>query len=136
MQVQKVIGYIAPPEFVAQLHSLVTAHDNRITVDCIRAYHHGARFNVELDIVLPSQMNVQDCHQVTSTLKQEVEKLDDVERCYINVDHMVRWGHEGSFKGSFKGSSKGSSSKNTDSETTESPMLGIRLTDHSRNGDI
>ena len=42
-QVKKLVGYTAPPEFIKQLEALAHAHDPRLQVDCIRAYHFGAK---------------------------------------------------------------------------------------------
>ena len=42
-QVKKIVGYTAPPEFIEQVEKLALEHDSRLTVDCTRVYHFGAR---------------------------------------------------------------------------------------------
>ena len=42
-QVKKIVGYTAPPEFIEQVEDIARAHDPRLSVDCVRAYHSGAR---------------------------------------------------------------------------------------------
>jgi divalent metal cation (Fe/Co/Zn/Cd) transporter len=42
-QVKKIVGYTAPPEFIAQVEDIAREHDPRLSVDCVRAYHSGAR---------------------------------------------------------------------------------------------
>ena len=52
-QVKKIVGHTAPPEFITQVEDLARLHDSRLAVDVTRAYHFGARYNVEMEIVLP-----------------------------------------------------------------------------------
>jgi divalent metal cation (Fe/Co/Zn/Cd) transporter len=42
-QIKKVVGFTAPPEFVARVDALAREHDSRLEVDCTRAYHFGCR---------------------------------------------------------------------------------------------
>lgn len=42
-QVKKIVGHTAPPEFIQQVETLAQEHDPRLSVDCVRAYHSGAR---------------------------------------------------------------------------------------------
>lgn len=47
------MGRAAPAEFVKEVVDLARAHHSALAVDVIRAYHFGAKYNVELEIVLP-----------------------------------------------------------------------------------
>jgi divalent metal cation (Fe/Co/Zn/Cd) transporter len=93
-QVNKVIGYTAPQEFLDQVNDLARQHDPRIQLDCTRAYHFGARFNVEMEIVLPADMTVRESHDIALELQHKVEGLEEVERCFVHVDHLTRDGLE------------------------------------------
>lgn len=46
MQVDKILGKTAPPDFIDRLRDLALKHHDLISVDVIRAYHFGQRFLV------------------------------------------------------------------------------------------
>lgn len=87
-QVRKVVGHTAPDSFIATIHSMSKRHDDRLQVDCIRAYHFGARYNVELEIVLPGQMTVAESHDIALALQHKIERMVDVERAFVHVSHL------------------------------------------------
>jgi cation diffusion facilitator family transporter len=89
-QVRKIVGYTAPPEFIQMVERLALDHDPLISVDALRIYHFGARYNVELEIVLPGNMTVQESHDLAAGLQRKIEMLDDVERAFVHVDHQHR----------------------------------------------
>lgn len=93
-QVKKIVGHTAPPEYIKQVENLAVEHDHRIIVDCTRIYYFGARFNVEIEIVLPGSMTVQESHDLALALQHKIEELDDVERAFVHVDHQRRDGLE------------------------------------------
>lgn len=93
-QVKKLIGFTAPPDWIEMVNTLAKEHDDRILLDCTRAYHFGARFNVEMEIVLPAQMSVRESHDIALALQHKIEELDDVERAFVHVDHLTRDGLE------------------------------------------
>ena len=62
-QVQKVVGYTAPADFIERVNSIAVTHDPRLLVDCTRAYYFGARYNVEMEVVLPGSMTVIGKHR-------------------------------------------------------------------------
>ncbi len=91
---KKVVGFTAPPEFVALVNQIADDHDRRLLVDCVRAYHVGARFNIEMEIVLPGNslnrkpilllvchdeliylgdMSVRDSHDIALALQHKLE---------------------------------------------------------------
>ena len=45
VQVKKVVGFTAPPEFVEEVRNLAVGHSRLLSVDCIRAYHFGVSPN-------------------------------------------------------------------------------------------
>lgn len=91
---KKVVGYTAPPEFIRKVNDIAIEHEDRLIVDCTRAYHVGARFNVEMEIVLPARMTVAESHDIALALQHKLEMLDDVERAFVHVDHLTRDGLE------------------------------------------
>ena len=93
-QVKKIVGHTAPPAFVLQVEELARQHDSRLSVDCTRAYHFGARYNVEMEIVLPGRMTVMESHDIALALQHKIEELADVERAFVHVDHEERDGLE------------------------------------------
>ncbi len=84
-QVKKIVGHAAPPEFIQQIEQLALEHDERIQVDCTRVYHFGARFNVEMEIVLPGHLTVIESHDVALALQHKIEGFEDVERAFVHV---------------------------------------------------
>ena len=93
-QVKKVVGFTAPPEFILSIESIAKSHDKRLLVDCTRAYYFGARFNVEMEIVLPGDMTVAISHDIALALQHKIEALKDVERAFVHVDYLTRDGLE------------------------------------------
>ena len=72
MQVKKIVGHAAPAAFTAQVEALARAHHADLVVDCTRAYHFGARYNVELEIILPGDMTVRESHDIALELQHKV----------------------------------------------------------------
>ena len=93
-QVRKVVGHTAPPEFIALINKLAIDHDARLQVDCTRAYHFGSRYNVEIEIILPASMTVEESHDIGLALQHKIERLEDVERAFVHIDHQGRDGLE------------------------------------------
>jgi len=93
-QVKKIVGHTAPPDFILSVEEIARKHDHRLSVDCTRAYHFGARFNVEMEIILPGSMTVAESHDIALALQHKIEELADVERAFIHVDHEMRDGLE------------------------------------------
>jgi len=93
-QVKKIVGHTAPQKFIQEVENIARQHDPRLSVDCTRAYHFGARYNVEMEIVLPGKMTVMESHDIALELQHKIESLDDVERAFVHVDHQERDGLE------------------------------------------
>ncbi|CAM9139076.1 unnamed protein product [Phaeothamnion confervicola] len=89
-QVKKLTGYSAPQEFVNSVQMLATEHSRLLAVDCTRAYHFGARYNVEMEIVLPAGMTVAESHDLALELQHKIERREDVERAFVHVDYQQR----------------------------------------------
>ena len=93
-QIKKIVGHTAPRDFIDQMEEVARAHDSRLTVDVTRAYHFGARYNVEMEIVLPGRMTVMESHDIALALQHKIESHGDVERAFVHVDHSMRDGLE------------------------------------------
>lgn len=93
-QVKKIVGHTAPPEFIETIQKLALDHDHRLAVDCLRVYHFGARYNVEVEIVLPGSMTVAESHDLALALQHKIESMEDTERAFVHVDHQHRDGLE------------------------------------------
>ena len=91
-QLQFLTGRGASPFLLQQLTYIAANHDNRIKfVDTVRAYHFGVRFLVEVDIVLPQDMPLQQSHDIGESLQHRLEELEDVERAFVHND--FEWDH-------------------------------------------
>lgn len=81
------IGRTAPPDFLAKLTYLVWNHHERIKhIDTVRAYTFGTQYFVEVDIVLPEDMFLNQAHNIGETLQEKLEKLVQVERAFVHID--------------------------------------------------
>lgn len=89
-QVLKIVGHAAPEDFVSQVEQLARDHHPSLLVDVTRSYHFGARFNVEMEIVLPGDMTVAESHDIALELQHKIEARDDVERAFVHVDYQPR----------------------------------------------
>ena len=69
---------------------IATEHHTSVDVDCTRAYHFGARYVVEMEIVLPATMLVCESHDIALALQHKLEALEDVERAHVHVDYEKR----------------------------------------------
>jgi divalent metal cation (Fe/Co/Zn/Cd) transporter len=67
------------------VNKIACEHDPRLVVDCTRVYHFGARFNVEMEIILPGDMTVAESHDIALALQHKIEFLEDVERAFVHV---------------------------------------------------
>eukprot|EP01034_Spumella_vulgaris_P023158 gene23158-29351_t len=78
----------------AEINNMACEHDTRLVVDCTRAYHFGARFNVEIEIILPKEMTIGESHDLALALQHKIELLEEVERAHVHVDYEKRDGLE------------------------------------------
>ncbi|MEW5319854.1 MAG: hypothetical protein WDW38_010975 [Sanguina aurantia] len=89
-QVDKLTGRGAPPDFIEQLQVLASQQQGITQVDCIRAYHFGPRFIVEMEIVMPQETPLKLVHDISLTLQHKLEALDEVERAFVHCDYQHR----------------------------------------------
>ena len=87
-QITLLTGHTAKPEFLNKLTWLALNHNKEIKyIDTVRAFHFGTNFLVELDIVLPEDMNLKDAHDIGESLQQKLEKFPEVERAFVHLDY-------------------------------------------------
>ncbi|KAL0227560.1 hypothetical protein RCL1_003704 [Eukaryota sp. TZLM3-RCL] len=86
-QMSVMMGVVASPEIVKKVILMALNHDPRITSLCtVRAFHFGSGVFVEVDIVLPSTMILEEAHEIGESLQNKIEKLADVERAFVHID--------------------------------------------------
>jgi divalent metal cation (Fe/Co/Zn/Cd) transporter len=82
------VGRTAPPEFLAKLIYLIWNHDEDIKhIDTVRAYTFGTHYFVEVDIVLPQDMLLNQAHNIGETLQEKLEQLPEIERAFVHIDY-------------------------------------------------
>ncbi|KAF0686852.1 Aste57867_21380 [Aphanomyces stellatus] len=89
-QVERLVGLRANNAFVDRVRAIADAHHPKLKSDIVRAYHFGNNFLVELDVVLPEEMRVQESHDISLALQIKVEALNQVERAFVHVDYQSR----------------------------------------------
>ncbi|WWC64549.1 uncharacterized protein I303_107159 [Kwoniella dejecticola CBS 10117] len=83
-------GIAAPPEFINLVtYKVLTFSEHITSVDTVRVYHSGPQYFVEIDIVLPPDMLLWKAHDIAQELQDQIEKLKQVDRCFVHVDHEV-----------------------------------------------
>ena len=87
-QIKMLTGHTARPDFLSKLTWVAVNHHAQILqIDTVRAFHFGNNFLVEVDIVLPSDMRLQEAHDIGETLQHRLESLDEVERAFVHLDY-------------------------------------------------
>ena len=88
-QLDLVIGKVADADFLELVREMSETHDPMATLDQIRAYHFGPRFLVEIEIVMQPETPLRESHDVGIVLQHKIERLEQVERCFVHVDYQV-----------------------------------------------
>ncbi|XP_074286705.1 metal tolerance protein 11 isoform X2 [Silene latifolia] len=86
--VNSLVGKSATPDFLQKLTYLCWNHHKAIKhIDTVRAYTFGSHYFVEVDIVLPSTMPLQEAHDIGESLQEKLELLPDIERAFVHLDY-------------------------------------------------
>ena len=81
-------GRTASPDFLKLVTWIAVNHHRKvIAVDTARAFHFGSNFLVEVDIVLPADMDLRESHDIGESLQYRLERLEHVERAFVHVDY-------------------------------------------------
>eukprot|EP00953_Heterococcus_sp_UTEX-ZZ885_P001179 1139-Heterococcus_DN1.PRE.2 len=89
-QSHKLIGKSAPDDFIDKINSIANEHHDDVAVDSTRAYHFGAAYIVEMEILMPAETRLRDSHDIALDLQQKLEGIDEIERAFVHVDHTHR----------------------------------------------
>ena len=86
--VNSLVGKSAAPEYLQKLTYLCWNHDKAIKhIDTVRAYTFGSHYFVEVDIVLPADMPLQEAHDIGESLQEKLEQLPEIERAFVHLDY-------------------------------------------------
>ena len=87
-QIRDLTGHAACPLILQKLLWVCMTHDPRIQfIDTLRAYHFGYNILVEAHIVLPSDMNLCEAHDIGESLQNKLESYSEVERAFVHIDY-------------------------------------------------
>jgi divalent metal cation (Fe/Co/Zn/Cd) transporter len=92
VHIRNLTGYTAPSQFLQQLTWLAFHHSPLVRkIDAVRAYHFGTHFLVEIDVLLPYDLQLSDAVHVGIGLEQKIEALSEVERAFVhlNCEHVT-----------------------------------------------
>ena len=92
-QMGKLISLEAPQEFSTLLDkklARVLTVKSLIKLQSVRSYFLGSKLVVEVEVMLPGDTTLVESHNVATTLRDVIENMDDVERCYVHCDYEVR----------------------------------------------
>lgn len=89
-QLEMIVGKSADPAFLDEVREMAETHDPAANVDVLRAYHFGPKFLVEVEIVMAEDTPLRESHDVGVTLQHKIERLEEVERCFVHVDYQYR----------------------------------------------
>lgn len=93
--VDKLCGRNAPDCFYSQLQALASEHHPAaMQLDSLRAYAFGARFLVEVEVVMHEDTPLRVSHDLALQLQHRIEALEDCERAFVHVDYARRAGLE------------------------------------------
>lgn len=77
------VGRGAPEDYLGFLQSLANVHDERLKLDELRAYHFGQRYLVELEVILPAAMSVQESHDIALGLQHKASPCTSYVHSYL-----------------------------------------------------
>lgn len=81
-------GMSATPDFLNQVVYLAyNHHPSVVAIDTVRAFHLAYDYLVEVDIVLPQTMTVEEAHDIGEALQDKIEMLENVERAWVHIDY-------------------------------------------------
>ncbi|KAK2637539.1 hypothetical protein Ddye_032331 [Dipteronia dyeriana] len=86
--VNSLVGRTATPDFLQKLTYLCWNHHKAVRhIDTVRAYTFGSHYFVEVDIVLPANMALQEAHDIGESLQEKLELLPEIERAFVHLDY-------------------------------------------------
>jgi|EP00927_Polykrikos_kofoidii_P016210 cation diffusion facilitator family transporter len=89
-QVNMLVGKVADPDFLSKVEDIARSHDSNAELDTVRAYHFGPKLLVEIELVMDRQTSLEVSHDVGIKLQDEIEHLEECERCFVHIDYQHR----------------------------------------------
>lgn len=87
-QIKMLTGHTARPDFLKKITWISLNHHPKILfIDTVRVYHFGNNFIVEVDVVLPEDLNMRESHDIGESLQLKIERLNEVERAFVHLDY-------------------------------------------------
>ncbi|KAK4594958.1 hypothetical protein RGQ29_018623 [Quercus rubra] len=82
------LGRTAPPEILEKVKTLIFDHNDDIKeIGRLGAYTFVSdEYFVEVDIVLPQDINRRQAHVIGEKLQRKLENLDEVARAFVHID--------------------------------------------------
>jgi divalent metal cation (Fe/Co/Zn/Cd) transporter len=80
----------APEDFIAKINAIADEHHPDITVDCTKAYLCGAKYIVEMEIVMHAATPLKETHDIALELQHKIEAMNEVERAFVHTDYSKR----------------------------------------------
>ncbi|CAH1776433.1 unnamed protein product, partial [Owenia fusiformis] len=83
-QIKLLTGHTARPDLLKKITWICVNHHKSIEmIESVMAYHFGNNFLVEVDIVLPPKMTLEEAHDIGEPLQRKIEMLEEVERAFV-----------------------------------------------------
>ncbi|GMH77816.1 hypothetical protein TrST_g13882 [Triparma strigata] len=89
-EVEKLVGKAAEQSFIDELVKIGENHHGEMSIDICRCYHFGPKFLVEMECVMPSNMQLKDTHDIGMDLQYKLENHPEVERAFVHIDYSKR----------------------------------------------
>jgi len=86
--VKSMVGKSASADYLQKLTYLCWNHHKAIRhIDTVKGYTFGSNYFVEVDIVLPREMPLEEAHDVGEKLQEKLESLPEIERAFVHLDY-------------------------------------------------
>lgn len=81
------MGLAAPDELTRKITFVAANHHPLISsVEKVTTFQVGPKYMAEVHIVLPDNLPLYITHEIGETLQLKIERIEDIERCWVHVD--------------------------------------------------
>lgn len=89
----KLVGKTTDITFLKRITKIAFDHHSKILhVERVSAFYVGMGIFVEIDLVLDPDTPLKESHDIGEKLQNKIEKIDEVERCFVHLDYEI--GHK------------------------------------------